>query len=250
MRKLRKKGSRLGLIEAIVFDADGTLFDSGDAFYHLVRDIFSRRKWPLKSKESIISVLGMTNKQIANVLIPKKLRHNKRVLDEWEKDMEKKWLEHYLPRHVKLVVGAKKVLKKVRNMGLRIGLVSNGSAKEIPLYIRHASIESLLEVVVTADDVKRPKPFPDPLREAAKRLGMPISRILYVGDTVMDARSARSAGASLALVLSGIGNRQDLIDQKPDVLLESIGELPKSIIQFAGANRRTRRKPSPKLLKG
>jgi len=184
MRKLREK-DRLGLVGAIIFDADGTLFDSSNAFYHLVRDIFSKRKWPLKSKESIVSVLGMTNKQIANVLIPKKLRSNKQVIAEWERDMEKRWLEHYLPRHVKLAVGAKQVLKELHRMGFRIGLVSNGSAKEIPLYIRHASIESLLEVVVTADDVRRPKPFPDPLEEAAKRLGMPISRIFYVGDTVI-----------------------------------------------------------------
>jgi len=222
-------------IEAVLFDADGTLFDSGDAVYFLVRDLFSEKGWPMKDRDSIVSLIGKTNKEIAEILVPQEFRRDEQAFKEWATEAERRWIEYYLPKYVRTMDNAREVLETLRGMGFKLGMVSNGSAKEIPLYLRGGDLEGYFSAVITADHVKRPKPFPDPLFKATSQLGVAPDRAMYVGDTILDALSARAAGMFLALILSGIGRREDLINEKPDILIESIKDLPEAIVSFVGS---------------
>ena len=48
--------------------------------------------------------------------------------------------------------------------------------------------------MVTSRDVPRPKPFPDMLLEAARRLELAPGELLFVGDSHLDREAARAAG--------------------------------------------------------
>ncbi len=80
--------------------------------------------------------------------------------------------------------------------------------------------------VVTALEVKKPKPFPDALLKAAKKLAVDIRECSVVDDSVVDIQAGKAAHAKTIAVLSGIFSREALAKQKPDRLIKGVRALP------------------------
>ncbi len=215
---------------ALLFDIDGTLFDSVDAFYFMIRDVFQEAKWTLPGRDDIVKLVGRTNDYIANELIPLEKRKPEFV-KSWMSRVEKLWMEQYLPKYVKLYPGAREALIELKRRGFKLGVVTNGSSKEIPLYLRGGQVDHLVDLVMTADDVPAPKPSPEPVVYACRRLGMDRLDCLYIGDTWMDAESADRAGVRCVLTTWGVGKMGEL-DNCPHVaIVRSFDELL-SILEF------------------
>jgi HAD superfamily hydrolase (TIGR01509 family) len=82
-----------------------------------------------------------------------------------------------------------------------------------------AGLRKRLPIVVTADDVPRPKPAPDVLLEACRRLGAEPSRAVLVGDTEIDLRAAGAAGVlAIGYRMGGAPHRIDRLDELPALL--------------------------------
>lgn len=62
----------------------------------------------------------------------------------------------------------------------------------------HFGLRQLFDVVVTSHDVERPKPYPDMLELAVRRLDLETSEVLYVGDSRLDREASRQAGIFFA----------------------------------------------------
>src|SRR3989304_9636202 len=60
----------------------------------------------------------------------------------------------------------------------------------------------LLQVIVTGDDVREPKPSPESLHAALEKLGLQPNEALYVGDAQADYEMARAAGVAFLGVAS------------------------------------------------
>ncbi len=82
--------------------------------------------------------------------------------------------------------------------------------------LEHFGMGSYFSAVVTSRDVNQPKPAPDMLYEAAKRLQLVPNELLFVGDSELDQAAAKSAGMPFAAY------RGDL---QADLRLEHHGEL-------------------------
>ena len=64
------------------------------------------------------------------------------------------------------------------------------------------------------------KPHPEPVKTAAKLLGVPAGACLMIGDTINDILAARRAGAYAIGVLSGFGERRELERAGADLILD------------------------------
>ncbi|MBW2451943.1 MAG: HAD family hydrolase [Deltaproteobacteria bacterium] len=69
----------------------------------------------------------------------------------------------------------------------------------MPQILEHFELLKYFATVVTSRDVSRPKPFPDMLIEAAKRMQLSIDDLLFIGDSELDQAAARSAGMCFAV---------------------------------------------------
>jgi len=210
--------------KAVLFDVDGTLFDSRDAFYFLIEDLFSQAGWVLPERGRIVGLIGLTNEDIATNLIPPKIQ-NPEVVRRWSARAEKLWIGKYLPRYVKLYPGVYSVLKSLKDRGFKLGVATNGSSTEIPLYLEQGHVTRFMDVVVTANDVRHPKPHPEPLLTACERIRVEPSSCVYVGDTKMDAESSRAAGMSCVLMTWGVGKVEELNEFGHCALVDSFEEL-------------------------
>jgi HAD superfamily hydrolase (TIGR01509 family) len=65
--------------------------------------------------------------------------------------------------------------------------------------LEHFELSGFFQTVVTTRDVKNPKPAPDMLHEASKRLQLAPQQLLFVGDSELDQAAARSAGMPFAV---------------------------------------------------
>ena len=69
--------------------------------------------------------------------------------------------------------------------------------------------------IVTAEDVERPKPYPDAILKACEKLGVAPDEAIYVGDNKNDYKAGKSAGCFVV----GLNTKGDLIiSQLKDLL--------------------------------
>jgi HAD superfamily hydrolase (TIGR01509 family) len=76
--------------------------------------------------------------------------------------------------------------------------VATNRGYSMPSILEHFGLSGYFNTVVTSRDVERPKPAPDMLHEAAKRLQCATHQMLFVGDSELDQAAAQEAGMPFA----------------------------------------------------
>ena len=83
-------------------------------------------------------------------------------------------------------------------------------------------------IAVLGSDAGFPrKPEPDGADEVIRRMGLPKSEILYIGDTIMDHETAQNAGLDDITVTWGFRTRKQLEEQGVTRFVESVDEILK-----------------------
>jgi beta-phosphoglucomutase-like phosphatase (HAD superfamily) len=143
-------------------------------------------------RRSFIRGLGMPRedvrihgKGIIEVIARVRLRHELNLRDGM---MSQPWWKPLF---------TKELLRVISGAGVKIGLVTSTNSRQLDMKLyplRKSGMDLLLGAVVTADDVEKRKPAPEPLLECAARLGVPPGECLYVGDRHVDMRAGKAAG--------------------------------------------------------
>lgn len=196
------------MIEAVILDMDGTLFDSG-------------RTVPAAYAATILELTGchVSDDEIiaaysagpAQALITRFI--GRPATDE---DIDG-WLQHLEERLNDTVVypGIRAVLCELAGAGIKLGVFTGAVRQAAELQLRHAGLRDLFEVVAGSDEVSAVKPAPDGLQRACDVLGLPPERAVYVGDALNDLRCARAAGATP--IAAGWGHLYEP-DEEPHLL--------------------------------
>lgn len=82
--------------------------------------------------------------------------------------------------------------------------VATNRGYSMPEILKHFGLSRYFQTVVTSRDVDRPKPAPDMLHEAARRLDCREDELLFVGDSELDQAAANAAGMSFANYRGGL----------------------------------------------
>jgi len=88
------------------------------------------------------------------------------------------------------------------------------------------SLAEYFTYVVTGNDTANPKPSPEQLMTCAKHMSLDVCECITVGDSVIDIRAGKNAGTRTVAVLSGIYSYEELKAENPDLILESVNQLP------------------------
>jgi HAD superfamily hydrolase (TIGR01549 family) len=195
------------LIEAVIFDVDGTLVDSVDLHARAWQEAFAHfgKEIPF---ERVRSQIGKGGDQLMPVFL------SKAELEEFGQELEKYrgelFKREYMPR-VRPFPKVRELFERIRRDGKRIALASSAKADELETYKKIANITDLVEEETSKDDADKSKPHPDIFEAALARLGdPPTSDVIVVGDTPYDAEAAGKAGLRTIGFLSGGFPREDL----------------------------------------
>jgi HAD superfamily hydrolase (TIGR01509 family) len=207
-------------IEGIVFDVDGTLTDSIEAYYEVFREATARFGIHIK-REDVLEPMA-TGSLIWDRVIPGHIA---------DRDEKTRQIMNVIPQifrevfqRVKPFPGLAPVLGRLKEKGIRLGALTSSRAVAVrPLYDHSLSI--YFKVIMTHEDGFLPKPAPDGILECLRRMEIHPNRALTVGDSPLDIRAGKAAGTLTIGVLSGIGNRAQLEAEEPAAILEDVVEL-------------------------
>lgn len=117
------------------------------------------------------------------------------------------------------------LLSSLHENSVRVAVITSDERGPTEAALASFRLSPFVDFIACADGAFRHKPAPDPLLAAAKTVDVPMEKTVVVGDSEVDLRMARSAGAGLAVgVLTGVGSRRTL-GPLADLVLDSIAEI-------------------------
>lgn len=207
--------------KGIVFDFDYTLGDSTEGIVLSVNDALEQLGYERKSVEEIKQTVGLSLEKTYQVLTRK---NNSEEAAQFSSLFRKK-ADEVMVANTCLYDGILEILKKLKKDGLQIGIVTTKFHYRIEQILEKFHAEDLIDFIIGAEDVQKAKPSPEGLLHMVKRMGLNPEDILYVGDSVVDAKTAERAGISFAGVLTGTTTRRDFSTYHCAMIGESMQEI-------------------------
>lgn len=184
---------------ALIVDLDGTLLDTKAAHYLAWRE--SLREWNFDMSDDLFDVFwGKTTDHILDSL----RKEHGIDIDPARFTIAK---DQAYVRHIPKIQPFPAVLELVEWTRDRypIAVATNEGFGVANIVLRGTGLASLFTVLVTADDVDRPKPAPDIYLEAAQRLAVEPARCQVLEDSDVGVLAARDAGMIVTDVRSLLG---------------------------------------------
>jgi HAD superfamily hydrolase (TIGR01509 family) len=146
---------------------------------------------------------------------------------EWAR-ADRLWRTAYKSERPALLPGARTVVHRLVRI-FRLGLVTSGSRARVKQQLREFEFTKHFSARVCSEDSPRRKPDPAPLQMALRLLRAEPEECVYVGDAAEDIEMARRAGVRAIGVLGPFPTAARIRAAKPDLLLNSIRELPRHL---------------------
>jgi phosphoglycolate phosphatase-like HAD superfamily hydrolase len=208
-------------IKALCFDVDGTLSDTDDYYAQkivrfLPRGLFrdpahtARRlvMWVESPGNALLGFadrIGIDDEMVAFI--------------DWLNRHRKSPLKKYL-----IVPGVEEMFMQMQGR-LPMSVVSARDEKSTMRFLTQFDLCKYFEAIVTGLSAPHTKPYPDPIFLAAEKMGVQPQECLMIGDTTVDMRAGKAAGAQTVGVLCGFGEEPELRQLGADLILKSTGDL-------------------------
>jgi beta-phosphoglucomutase len=216
------------MFEAVIFDWDGTLADTGQvvvaSFQKALSDVhceisgeFIERRIGIGSAETFREILQSSKMRFDETLI--KSLVEKKIQNEIE-----------MSRDVKLFDGSLDLLEHLQGK-VKLGLASMNDREVINNLLKMTNTQRFFDVILTADDVSEPKPNPEIFLKCALKLRSRQEKCVVVEDSIFGVEAAKKARMGCIAVLTGVYSRTELENAGADLLVSSLRE-KEAILRF------------------
>ncbi|MBA3734414.1 MAG: HAD family phosphatase [Actinobacteria bacterium] len=216
------------MIEAVVFDLDGVIVDSEEAWDE-VRERLARERGGRWSERAQADMMGMSSIEWSRYM------HDVVGLPEPPKEINREVVRHMLDRYSRdlpLIDGAVDAVKRLAEHW-PLGVASSSNRELIDRVLEVSGLTSYFQATVSSEEVARGKPAPDVYLEAARRLGAEPARSVAIEDSANGIRSAHAAGMHVVAIPNrAFAPPADVLTQA-EVVLHSIEELDPEIVREA-----------------
>lgn len=203
-------------IEAILFDLDGTMWDSGDGVlntWNMVIEKHPECKRDLLTAEELGGYFGLPMTEIANRMFPHNTEAERKVLMDECCELE----NAYLAEHGGILFPKLEETLEILHKDYKLFVVSNCQSGYIESFIKAHKLEKHFDDIQCWGDNMVPKGENNKL--IMQRNG--VTRAVYVGDTSGDEQSARVAEIPFVFAAYGFGEAV-----APDYTIHAFEELP------------------------
>lgn len=211
----------LNRIKALCFDVDGTLSDTDNLYVQKVSRFLPRILF--KNPDKIARRFVMWVEAPGNALLG--LADTLGFDDEMGAVID--WISRHRKRSAKeflLVPGVDKMLEQLHGR-YPMAVVSARDEHGAMTFLEQYDLLKYFDVIITGLSADHTKPYPDPILLAAKKMNTAPENCLMIGDTTVDVRAGKSAGAQVVGVLCGFGEETELIKMGADLILADTPKL-------------------------
>lgn len=205
-------------IRAVVFDWDGVLVDSAQSYYLAYEWVLKQvgidttpREIYLREGQPTPDLISTLCAEHGIPITTEKINELVRLRRDYDMSLGKR---RFFP-------GVSGLLTALRSAGCKLGMVTGSSRKSVNLLLAPDQ-QHVFDVVVTADDVTKPKPDPQPFLIAAERMQVDPQRCIVVENAPYGVRAAKAAGCRVIAICTTL-EAADL--DSADYVVRDHGEL-------------------------
>jgi pyrophosphatase PpaX len=205
------------VLDAALFDFDGTLVDTTEMIFQSMRHATS----------SVLGREDFTREELlANVGQP--LPRQMEILDAEKAELLlEAYRAHHEEHHDALIAefpGVDEALNRLRTAGVRIVVVTSKRRRSVEMALeKFPGLDLVVDLFVTMEDTTEHKPHPEPLLKGLELAGgVPKDKAVYVGDSPFDVQAAKAAGLRSVAVSWGAFSEDTLREAEPDHLVPDI----------------------------
>ena len=205
------------MIKAALFDLDGVLIDSETLYTRFWDNVGKVHNLP--SPTFAYDIKGTTLTDILNTHFsnPQVRKDVDRLLHEFENEIV-----------YPIFPGALEFVDLLRSQGLKTVIVTSSDTKKMDfLFAQHPGFSSHFDAIVTACDVTRSKPDPEPYLKGAEKAGVHPEECIVFEDSFQGLESGRRAGCRV--IGLSTTNPAEAIAPKADMVAPSLATLVSEI---------------------
>ena len=205
-----------------LFDFDLTLADSSRGIVMCYTHVLHRHGYHDVTELQIKRTIGKTLEDsfaiLTGITDPAQLAELKQ---EYTKEAD-----IYMNDNTVLFPETVSVLTQLKKQGAKLAIISTKYRYRIQAVIDKHFPKDFIDVIIVGEDVKSPKPHPQGVKVALKKLKAEKTTALYVGDSTIDAETAKNAGIDFCGVLNGLTTYEELSAYPHRKILNNLTLLP------------------------
>lgn len=206
----------------VIFDFDGTLFDSVDDVVICFNEALSMHNFPTLTKKEYLEILGGNIDEVVSLILKDK---NSKENMELIKDTYGELYSNSDKRNTLPFPNSGDVLRKLQERNIFIAINSNRSTDSIKYFVNEF-FSDIDFVLIEGHNPEYPsKPSPIGVENIVKKAGVSLDEAIYVGDSKTDIKTAKNAKIDCILVSWGYGSENDLKDDSVLEVIDDINQL-------------------------
>ena len=205
------------MIKAIIFDFDGTLADTLPICFYAFQAVFKEFDNMEITSDEIKAMFGPSETGI--------IREN--LIDSNHDQAIELYYEKYSEKHRELVLDNEKIndlLLQLKSEGYKLGIVTGKARRSLLISLECLNMSDLFDVIITGDDVDKPKPHPEGVNKALEHLNVKDTEAIFVGDSDADILAGFQANVH-TIGVQWLPNYQTLeFSVQPDQMFSNVDE--------------------------
>lgn len=189
------------MLNAIIFDFDGVILDSEGLHYKVFNQVLEKYKIYITWEDYQKRYIGYNDADALKAIFKNnKKRVNKKIIDELIFNKAILFEKSIVNNEADVFPGVVELIKSIP-IKLPIGLCSGALRSDIEPVLENLKIKRFFKSIVTAEDTKKSKPYPDPYILSLKNLNIQdASKTIAIEDTPAGINSAKEAGMKVLAV--------------------------------------------------
>jgi beta-phosphoglucomutase len=207
------------LLEAAIFDWDGTLADTRKAilisFQKALKEInlevpnyYIERRIGIGASETFREILKAANRRVDEKVVKQLIEHKSKV-------------QIQLADEVPLLEGAREILALLQGK-MKVGLASMNNRAVVMHLLKLNDFADCFDVVLTVEAVSHSKPDPEIFLKTAEQLKASPAKCVVFEDSLFGVQAAKAAGMNCVAVTTGAYTIDELKAEKPDLVVKSL----------------------------
>ncbi|MDO5146056.1 MAG: HAD family phosphatase [Eubacteriales bacterium] len=206
------------MLEAVVFDMDGIIFDSERLMTRCWMEL--DKQYGIPNVEDVcVECLGTNDEETKRIFLH--TYGQDFPYERYEQEMMhlyRKWISE---GKLEMKPGVTDILSWLKQQGIKVGLATSSRRVLAVEEIREAGLLSFFDSITCGDEVSRSKPEPDIYQKACQNLGVKPENAFAIEDSYHGVRAGKSAGMSVIMV-PDMKQPDEAISNLADIVLPSL----------------------------
>jgi beta-phosphoglucomutase family hydrolase len=183
-------------LEAVLWDLDGVIADTGEYHYQGWRDVFGKRGVTF-TKEDFMRHFGQRHDTIIRFALGDNIPPQE--FDAITREKQANYRRR-VADNIKALPGAVELIRSLKQYGLKSAIASSAPPENIEIIIEGLGIKDYFQAIAWGTEVPEGKPSPQIFLLAAEKLGVKPGSCVVIEDAIAGVAAARQAGMKCVAV--------------------------------------------------